>query len=178
MITIASLFDKKASTQTSNVWDLLERECDLTGIKTIPYPHFSWFTAGKITDPVFNEILLGLSNQLKSFTIQTTGLGIFTGQNPIIYLPLVKTLQLISYHVMIWEALSSRVFDMNPYYATENWVPHITIGYGDVTTERLSCAVRNLALHNLSLNITINNLAYLSRIEEEAKIEFIVKLQK
>ena len=177
MITIASLFDRQSSKQTGRVWDLLENECNLTGIRSIPYPHFSWLTGADFSNILFDDPLVDLSNQINVFEIKTTGLGIFTGESPVIYLPLVKTQKLLTYHQIIWEMMETRVAELNSYYSPENWIPHITIGYGDVTIDRLSCAVRNLTKYDLSLTITIDNISYLSRIEEEAKIERIVKLK-
>lgn len=177
MITIASLFDKRSSKQTGLVWDLLETECSLSGIRNIPYPHFSWLTGADFSDKHIFDLLEDLCKKLEPFEIKTTGIGIFTGDEPIIYLPLVKTKKLFEYHQMIWALIENHVSEVNSYYSPENWIPHITIGFGDVTTDRLSCAVRNLSKYDLSMTITIDNLSYLSRIEEQAKIEKIFKLK-
>ncbi|MEM5773927.1 MAG: hypothetical protein AAGU05_02915, partial [Anaerolineaceae bacterium] len=81
------------------------------------------------------------------------------------------------YHQIIWNSFSGKVKEINSYYSPQNWVPHITIGYGDVTLETLSCALKNLLHMDLSLTIRIDNLSYLSRVEENACVERVAKLQ-
>ncbi len=177
MITIASLFDRKSTKKTGKVWDLLESECEMIGIKSIPYPHFSWLTGADFVDDQISLSLSEISQQMNVFEIKTAGLGVFTGESPIIYLPIIKTQQLLTYHQMIWNSFSNKVKEINSYYAPQNWVPHITIGYGDVTLDTLSCALKSLLHRDLSLNIIIDNVSYLSRVEEDARVERIAKLK-
>lgn len=177
MITIASLFDRKSSKRTGAVWDLLETECEMIGIKSIPVPHFSWLTGADFTFAQADKLLDNLSRQITGFEITTSGLGIFTGPAPIIYLPIIKTADLLAYHRLIWEAMAPAVVNINSYYSPQNWIPHITIGYGDVTMDNLACALEKLLNYELSLTITIDNIAYLSREEMNARIERVVKLK-
>ena len=177
MITIASLLDKKANSATEEYWAMLEAKCQLTEINSVPFPHFSWFTASGIAHPALPELFEDVAKDLYVFTIQTTGLGVFTGKSPVIYLPLIKTRQLIEFHEIIWKRLSEFVQDLNYHYSPDSWVPHITLAYGDVSVPRLACAVQNLANIDLSTTIEISNIALLTRIEEEAKVECVARLE-
>ncbi len=177
MITIASLLDKKANKKTENIWNLLDHECELSDIKTVPYPHFSWLTAQSIPEEQVQEQFLSLTNSIPTFSVKTTGFGIFSGESPILYLPLVKSRKLAQFHEMIWERLFPFAVDANSYYSPENWVPHITVGYGDVTPQRLACAVQKLATIDLEMDIFVDNLSMLTKDGEEASIGFIHKLK-
>lgn len=176
MITIASLFDSHSRLQTDQVWRLLETECELVGIRSIPYPHFSWFTGDDFTDDHMDDLLLEISAQLNVFEVKTSGLGVFTSESPVLYLPIVKTAELMEYHRLIWSRLHAKVIGINTLYAPENWIPHITVGYGDVTFERISCALESLLNYDLTLTIKIDNIAWLSRADENARVEKIIKL--
>jgi 2'-5' RNA ligase len=176
MITIASLLDNKANKKIEKYWMLLERDCLLSEIKTTPFPHFSWFTAMVGENSAIEEKLEEIGRQLIPLTVQTGGLGIFTGIKPILYLPLIKTRELLSSHELIWFGFQSIVSGTNKHYAPDSWIPHITLAYGDVSTRRLSCAIQNLSVIDLSMNIQIDNIAFLSRIDEEPRIEFVIPL--
>ena len=42
---LVSLLDPEHYQQVENLWNELEEECGLEGIKVTPYPHFSWLIA-------------------------------------------------------------------------------------------------------------------------------------
>jgi 2'-5' RNA ligase len=178
MITIASLLDNKANKEIEKYWMLLERDCLLSEIKTTPFPHFSWFTAMVGDNSAIEEKLEEIGPKLIPLSVQTGGLGIFTGLKPVLYLPLIKTRELLTSHEMIWLNFQSIVNGTNQYYAPESWIPHITLAYGDLSARRLSCAIQNLSVIDLSMSIQIDNIAFLSRVDEEPRIEFVIPLNE
>ena len=159
MLAIASLLDPATDQQTKKLWRFLEDKCGLAGIKTAPYPHFSWLTCDDLNwDPV-SKNLGRIAIKVKGFTAITAGLGIFGGPKPILYIPIVKTPELLAIHQNIWGKVRRYLVNPQDYYLPENWMPHITIAYGDLAPANLACAIQDLAFETLSFEIIINNIS-------------------
>ncbi len=165
MFGIVSLLDREADQRVREIHADLESECGLKGIRLFPYPHFSWI-GGKWCDI---EKIETMSERLAAVTapmmVKTTGLGLFTGVSPVIYIPLVKTTGLLHCHQRIWTEAQKCADGLHPYYHPDVWVPHITLALLDVTSENLGCAISRLSLQSFEMNIQVDNLALVSQEE-------------
>ncbi len=159
MLAIASLLDPDADQKTRNVWQILEEKCGLFEIKTAPFPHFSWFGCDDLLWGPARQKIKSISRSLPSFTVRTTGYGLFTGPVPVLYIALAKTMDLTEVHDKLWRRLEKYFIGVNELYTPEQWVPHITIAHGDLTPENISCAIRELAFVPSEFEITVNNLS-------------------
>jgi 2'-5' RNA ligase len=164
---IASLLDAPAYTQVVSIWQELETECELTGIKITPLAHFSWQVAEKFDLDKTAEILERITRKSKPFPASASGLGIFSGQVPVLYIPVVKDENLLRFHANLWEETRSVVKGSNRHYLPQFWIPHITLAYGDVDSIKLNCALRRLAFKPLNLEIQVNNLALVYQDNDE-----------
>jgi 2'-5' RNA ligase len=176
MFAIASLFKPAANHSTQKLWDTLEKNCGLSGIRTSPYPHFSWLSAEELKWNAIQTRLRRICASTQSFKVRTAGLGIFTGPRPILYLPLVKTLELMRLHERIWKAELKYLVQPNAYYAPGSWIPHITIAYGDLTLENLPCAITDILNNPLELDILVDNVSVIYRQDEEAGVREVFRL--
>lgn len=158
MYAIISKLDPDSSTTVSNLWLKLRDNCGLSGIYKTPTPHFTWFAADDLDLPEVTSALSKLAESAEPFTIHTFGLGIFTGRNPILYLPMVKSIKLINLHHEIWNNFEQFSQEPNLYYSPKLWVPHITIALNDLTHENLSCALETVAFDPIELFVTVDNL--------------------
>lgn len=165
MFAIASLFDLHANALTWALWNRLEEGCGLAGIKATPYPHFSWLSYEDMDWKAVRTKLGDVSTTEKPFQVQTAGLGLFTGARPILYIALVKTPQLLSIQRKIWRNVKPALVHPNPYYSPQRWMPHITLAYGDLNSENLPCALRNLLNEPLDFGMEINNISVIFQTE-------------
>lgn len=177
MITIASLLDNETNSLIEKIWTILDHNCELSGISNVPFPHFSWFTAMSNDGSTPRFKMEQLSRQIEPFYVETSGLGIFTLEAPILYLPLIKTKNLLTIHERIWSSMVGSVIGISKHYSPDQWMPHITLAYGDVTSDKLTCAIQSLVLYDLNHRIHVDNIALLSRSEYEAKIECVYHFQ-
>ena len=99
---IASLLDEPATSRVNYWWQELEARCGLVGVKTTPLPHFSWQVTEAYDLPLLEIVLHTFARQARPFTIRTSGLGLFTGENPIVYISIVKDESLIHFHSLLW----------------------------------------------------------------------------
>jgi 2'-5' RNA ligase len=162
---IASLLDTPATERVKRLWQELEVRCGLTGVKITPFPHFSWQVAEGYDIPALETVLQEIVRETKPFRVRTTGLGLFTGDSPIIYIPLVKDRELLEFHARLWDATRSSVISAHPYYSPEAWVPHITLAYGDVNADNLGCAMHFLAAQSFDWEIQVDNLVFIAQSE-------------
>jgi hypothetical protein len=156
---VVSLLDQQYTSAVEDLWQKLEEHCGLTGIKVTPYPHFSWQIAEEYNWPVIETTLVQLASEIKPFAVDTTGLAIFSGEKPVVYIPVIRSPALSDLHWRLWEQLSEISDHPSPYYAPESWVPHITLAHLDVTVDQLGCLVDLLAYREYNWRLWIDNLA-------------------
>lgn len=159
MHAIVTVLDSKSYSRIIALWQELETECGLTGIRSTPIPHFSWHIA---QDYDFSKLLPGIQEIVAStvpFIGRTSGLGLFTRENPVLYFPLVRTSNLTDLHSRVWERAIRYSQAPSPYYEPEAWMPHITLAYGDLNQATLGCAIEKFAFQMSNWEITVDNLA-------------------
>lgn len=167
MEAVVSLFEPAVERMIHQLWDELEDKCGLYGVQSSPIPHLTWHAASQYQREAVINRLAGIASQLTPMTVISSGLGIFSGPTPVIYIPVSKTCEFVKVHKQLWEALEPVAVHSNPYYATDDWVPHITLAYGDVNPEKLACAIQRLAFQKYEWLIKICNLALISQEEDQ-----------
>jgi 2'-5' RNA ligase len=167
MFAIVSLLDAFATDRVHTIWDALEESCGLKGIQLTPYPHFSWQIAESYPEAELRPVLEGIARETKPFYVYTSGVGIFTGVRPVVYLSLVKDDTLLSLHSLLWDKAGPFAADLNFNYAPEAWEPHITLARSDVTYENLHCALGELSTQKYQWEIHIDHIALVSQTGDE-----------
>lgn len=159
MYAIISELDPESSVTVSDLWQKLREACGLQAIYNIPTPHFTWFVADHLNFDEAAPILSQIAENTASLTLHTFGLGIFSGKHPVLYLPLVKSKEMIALHHQIWDHVQPFGEDVQLYYSPRLWVPHITLALQDLNRDNLACAVNRIAFDPIELFVSVNNLA-------------------
>lgn len=166
MIAIASLLDKKTSERVSELTEHLENKFGLNGVKITPYPHLTLLTAEVPDNEELKQYLEQTCMELESFKVRTTGLGVFPGKNPVIYIPVLRTPGLNQVHGRLHRDISEMSTEMGVYYNQNLWLPHITLALGDTTPEVLGPVLAFLCNFNFNWEITLDNLTILQKCGE------------
>jgi 2'-5' RNA ligase superfamily len=171
---IVSLLDSRHNQLVEEIWAELEREFSVQGVYITPYPHFSYHVAQAYDIDKIEPVLQRITSNITKFKVRTSGLGIFTGASPVLYIPVVRRLELTQLHQELWQEISPVSSGVQEYYHPDQWVPHITIGFGDISKDNLSQIIPFLAERNFIWEITVNNivLIYDAGIEQELKSRF------
>jgi 2'-5' RNA ligase len=164
---IASLLDQPTTDHVKNLWQELESRCGLVAVQSTPFPHFSWQVTEGYNLPRLEETLRKLARQTRPFTVRTAGLGIFTGENPVVYVPIVKEESLLQFHALLWKQTEGIAILPAPYYAPDKWVPHITLAYNDVQRDNLNCALQTLVFKSFDWEIRIDNLVFVAQTDNQ-----------
>jgi len=166
MYTIASLLPQDANQLLENLWNSLQDECSTALVTPAPFPHISWQIAGNYLLNNTKIVIADFCEQYRPFEIHSKGLGLFTGVSPILYCPVVKNFNVYSIHQTIWSRLDGLCQDINPNYHIDNWIPHISLSYGDLTPQNLTCAISRLLLNEFEIHSFVDNISILFRNED------------
>jgi 2'-5' RNA ligase len=169
---VVSLLDSKHYRIVEELWAELEREFAVRGVYVTPYPHFSYQVASQYDEEQLERILQRIADKSSPFQVKTTGLGIFTGPKSVIYIPVVRNLELTQFHLSYWSEISSAGSGIQEYYHPDQWMPHITIGFGDIHRENVASIVGFLSERNLNWNITIDNIAFICDTGTNQELKF------
>lgn len=158
---LVSLLPQPYYKEVEDIWNELETEHGLTGIKVTPYPHFSWQIAEDYDLDDLKNILHELTENTAPFEIHTSGIGIFTGHKPVIYIPVVKSVPLMKLHARIWQMTKDTGRHISNLYSPETWMPHISLAYEDVDEANIAAVMENLFFRSFSWAMTIDNIAFI-----------------
>ncbi len=153
---VLSLLDEEHTTLVQDIWDYLDETC---GLSVQSFPHFSWQIAEEYDFDGLGKKLAELTSHLPPFTIRTAGIGIFTGESPVVFIPIVKDRSLLELHKKIWEETFPFGKGVSNHYAPENWIPHITLASKDVDPDTLINMVNFLVPRDINWEITIDHYA-------------------
>ena len=167
MEAVVSLLDEATYSRIEAIWRILELKCGLKGIKNTPFPHFSWHVADHYQQEKVEPALARMAQEARPFTVTTSGLGIFTSKEPIIYVLISKTEKLLHFHKTIWRQVDPQANTSSDFYTPEMWIPHITLAHGDVSREALLCALEELAFIPFIWEVKIENLAVVGQTGTE-----------
>jgi 2'-5' RNA ligase len=167
MYGVVSLLDETHAGLIRGIWQELQDNCGLTGIRVTPIPHFSWQVAEEYDRLGLESALRELALASEPFVVNTAGLGLFTGLNPVLFIPLVKDSHLIAFHRRVWEATLPFTVTPSLYYAPQAWVPHITLAHGDLDSQNLLCAVQRLAFRSFKWEISIDTLDLIGQSDDQ-----------
>ena len=169
---IVSLLGGADGERVEQLWDELRRDFGVRGIHSKRFPHFSYHVAEEYDLGRAQVILGALASQTRCFPAQTSGIGIFTRKEPVIYLPVVKTWELAVLHKEIAAAVSPFASGINEYYAEQMWIPHITIAEGDVDLLVLPEIVRRFGERNFRWELRVTNFAVIRATEDVQEVCF------
>ena len=156
---IVSLLDNDHYQLVEELWAELEREFSVHGVYVTPYPHFSYHVAQGYDMDKVESVPDRITSNITTFKVRTSGLGIFTGSSPVLYIPVARSLDLTQLHQELWQEISPSSSGVQEYYHPNQWMPHITIGFGDISKDRLSQIIPFLAERDFTWEISINNIA-------------------
>jgi 2'-5' RNA ligase len=167
MYAIVSLLNTLDHLKVEELWNWLELDCGLSGVQATPIPHFSWMMMEECDVNSAIGIMGDIANHLQTFKAFTAGVGLFTGQSPVLYLPIANNHSMLRCHEALWHNTLPHITNPNLYYAPGHWFPHVTLAYRDIDMVGLGCAVQGLMHRTLELDLIIDHfaLAYYSETD-------------
>ena len=160
MNALVSLLSHDHAEQIRSIWWELESRFAITTQYVKPFVHFSYHVVADEYDlrhlgPALDE----LSEQHASFRVPTTGTGVFTGSQPVVFVGVARTPELDEFHQQLWDTCTPGFGVGLPYYAPNVWVPHVTLAQGVHAGEHLPEIMKFLEDLALDWELDVDNLA-------------------
>jgi hypothetical protein len=159
MQATVSLLDARHSKIVKDLWAELNDRFGVRGIYVTPFPHMSYHVADSYDLQAFQPALAAIAADSHPIQIHTSGLGVFTGGRPILYVPVVRSPELTELHRRILSVASAAAIEPSPHYTSEHWSPHITLGYGDLAPHRLAQVLEAFGGRDFTWDVTLDNLS-------------------
>ena len=141
------------------IWKELRETYGLRGIEITPFPHFSWQIAENYDFTELGFIMQEVCTRTAPIKVRTSGLGIFTGPKPVIFIPVIKNNSLTKVHKDIWNLALDYSTGLSNLYHPDLWMPHISLAYEDVDPRIVGQITGALADKDLIWEMNIDNLA-------------------
>ena len=155
---IVSTLDKEHNAQIESLWSELEHAFGLKQA-CVAYPHFSYQVAESYAPGVENA-LRALAAESRPFEVTATGLGIFTGERPVLFVRVVRDAQLTAFHDVIAGTAAPFARGLHDnHYGHKHWIPHITLAIEDLTHDILPDVIRLLSRRSFDWTIRVDNVA-------------------
>jgi len=165
---LVSLLPSPYYERVETIWDRLEQRCGLTGIRVTPYPHFSWQIAEGYDFDRLEAAIQRVATRTEPFAVKTAGLGIFSGETPVVYLPVARNSRMAQLHDEIWQVANGIGTGVSEYYNDDNWAPHISLAYGDVDRQTLPEILDELAFESFGWEFEVDNISLI--VEPEGQV--------
>ena len=155
---IVSTLDREHNARIESLWSELEHTFGLK-YACVAYPHFSYQVAESYA-PGVDGALRALAAEARPFEVTTSGLGIFTGERPVLFIRVIRDARLTAFHDAVAEAAAPYARGLHAnHYSHEHWIPHITLAIEDLTHDNLPDVIRLLSRRSFEWTITVDNVA-------------------
>jgi 2'-5' RNA ligase len=158
MQAIVSALDDPHREMVENIWGELKAVFGLQGVTGSTRPHFTYHVAERYDAGRIDAALTAVARTTPPFDIETHGLGVFRGDETVLYLHVSPAPALMALHRHIWDAVATIAAAPKPVYADATWVPHITLAIGDLTEEILPLAMQFLNRREYRWAIPVTNV--------------------
>ena len=175
---VVSLLDEHSTKAVQDLWVELANDFGVRQLaERIPYPHVSYHVAQQYDEQELIKHIEDLARQATPFQIRTTGLALFTGTHLVLYVSIVRPLELSQFHQNIWQTITPVGSGLSPYCQPTSWVPHITLAEHDINPENLARIFAHLSSNPLCWDILIDNLAVIwsTRTSQDPRYELRYK---
>ena len=156
---IIFLLDEASHARIERIWDEMEREFGVAKGYPGALPHLTVHLASAYDLEATRSVVEEIANRQAPFEVETSGLGVFTGELPILYIPVIRTRTLDKLHARFYLSLAPHCSEHERYYAPERWMPHVTIGQLNIAPEILPSLLGWLSHQPLSWTLQAATLA-------------------
>jgi 2'-5' RNA ligase len=173
---VASLLEGECRERVEEIWAGMESRFGIEGNHAGHLPHLSYQVACRYDTEPARKVLKNFARDVAPFEVETSGLGVFTGERPVLYISVVRDPALSWLHRMIWREVSAAASGVADYYSPRRWIPHITLAHGEGVAEHLPEIVRWLGERDFDWRVPARNLALIQSAGPEHQLLFSLDL--
>jgi hypothetical protein len=134
---LVTILPEPFNSKVNALWDGLEENFGLNGIRITPYPHFCWNIGEVYRRPALDRALTEIAAEITAVPVRTDGIGFFAAPRPVLFIRILRSPSVDALHARLWEKMQTVAGGMSAYYNPEQWQPHISLAYGDLTAAQV-----------------------------------------
>ncbi|GAC1367696.1 MAG: hypothetical protein NVSMB30_02640 [Hymenobacter sp.] len=161
MLAITSLLSAPHVARINSIIKRLDDKFGLDDVQATLDPHLTYQLAGVKKLGWLKDVLAEVAATTAPFPAFTTGLGVFPGERPVIYIPVLRSDALNALHRRILTATAPLCLRTDKFSGPDCWLPHISLALHDTTPDLLGPVLRYLNKETYNLKIIVDNLAIL-----------------
>ena len=161
MLAITSLLSAPHVARINSIIKSLEEKFGLDDVQATLDPHLTYQLAGVKKLSSLKKVLAEVAAGTEPFPAFTTGLGVFPGERPVIYVPVLRSDALNALHRRILAATAPLCLRTDKFSGPDCWLPHISLALHDTTADLVGPVLTYLNRETYNLKLTIDNLALL-----------------
>ena len=177
MQRLVTLLPETVSQNVKAICADLKSWTGLTEIRTTTVPHFSWVTGENFLSEPLHASLREFTATIDPFSVYATGLGIFPGNSPVLYIPIVKTAQLHLYSpagLAAFPNLSETSSTRSSNLTSGRLISALV--FDELSGDSLGKILRKIAFKEINFKFAVDNISLLVINEEETvKLKFSFK---
>ena len=161
MLAITSLLSPPHVLHINSIIKQLEAKFGLDDVQATLDPHLTYQLAGVRKLSSLKKVLADVADATQPFPAFTTGLGVFPGAQPVIYIPVLRSDALNALHRRILAATAPLCLRTDKFSGPDCWLPHISLALHDTTPDLLGPVLNYLNQEAYNLRLTIDNITIL-----------------
>lgn len=158
---IVSLLEGAPAETLFGIWNQIRRDMGLHDSDRTGFPHISYQVAERYTTPILHQLLHEISGTVETFQATATGIALFPKEEPVVYIPIVRSDAISALHNQIWNTVTRSAEGVSDYYSRMRWMPHITLIQESLPPDQVAQIVRLLAAQQIKLTFEITNVTHL-----------------
>jgi 2'-5' RNA ligase len=156
---VITLLEGESAARVEALWDAMAREFGVARGYPGAVPHFTYHLADAYDIPAAARGVTAVAAAWRGFEAQASGVGVFAGDSPVIFVPVIRSAALAALHAAVSDAMDAVGMANLPYYTQAAWLPHVTIAQGNVPADALGPLLAWLARTPIDWRIPVTNLA-------------------
>lgn len=150
-----------------SLWGEMKERFGFRSVYVTPQPHITWQHGDNYRNE-FLKILEEISLGNWQIEVRTDIVTWFAAEQPIVYLRVVKTPEIVDLHRVLWKRLFPLCENPAMLYAPGSWQPHVTLAMEERSWLKLPEVYRFLKTIDLRWSFRLDNLTVLTAKEEKA----------
>ena len=161
MLALTTLLCDPEAERINGIIKSLETKFGLDDVQATLDPHLTYQLAAVQHLAALKDALGAVAAATAPFVAHATGLGVFPGPQPVIYIPVLRTEALNDLHRRVLAATAPLCTQTDRFSEPDLWLPHISLALHDTTPALLGPVLVYLNEETYDLTITIDNLTIL-----------------
>ena len=167
---VISILDEPVFGRITALWERMEREFGVAASFPGALPHVSFHIAESYDMDTASSVLASIAWAQPEFVVETSGIGVFTGLERTIYIPVARNAELAALHTLICDRMRRAGMETAGYYLPARWLPHITIAQQNVLPAVMPALLGWLSEQDLSWRLPLTSLALAEATDDGATV--------